>query len=450
MKLEGNGRTILIVEDDRTLARMLTDAIGAHGFDCAVAPDWQTAAAMLVDRSPVLTLLDVRLPDRDSLDAIEDVVEQCPVIVLTAYGTINQAVSAMRRGAFEYLTKPLDLRELELAISRALEVVSLRRSYDFVRTQLHPASGGLMIGRSRAFRETLHLVESVAQTDCTVLIQGESGVGKELVAQSIHQLSNRSAGNFVPVDCSTLQENLFESEVFGHERGAFTGADRRKEGLIEVAENGTAFFDEIGELTPGLQAKMLRLLETGRFRRLGGTADHSSSARFVAATNRDLAIAAQGGKYRSDLYYRLAAFVIEVPPLRARRDDIPLLATHFLKRRNFLRNVDKQLSPEAIDRLVDYDWPGNIRELRNIVERAILISGNAPEIRSRHIALDSHAPPPDGHEIPWATEPTLEQLKQSYVGYLMKKYEGKRAQVSRALGISERNTYRLIKRYGLS
>ncbi len=447
--LEGNGRTILIVEDDRTLARMLVDVLSAQGFVCAVATDWQNASVMLTERSPALTLLDMRLPDRETLDCIEEIAEQCPVIVLTAYGTIHQAVSAMRLGAFEYLTKPPDLRELELAIARALEAAALKRSYAFCRSQLNPTIGGLMVGQSPAFREVVRLVESVAQTDCTVLVQGESGVGKELVAQGLHQLSGRAGGNFVPVDCATLQENLFESEVFGHERGAFTGADRRKEGLIEVAENGTAFFDEIGELTPGLQAKMLRLLETGRFRRLGGTVDHGANARFVAATNRDLAEASQDGAFRSDLYYRLAAFVIEVPPLRARLEDIPILATLFLERRGFLRNVEKHFSQGAMDRLVQYDWPGNIRELRNIVERAILISGNASEIRARHIALEVTLGSRPSPEQFVTDEPSLEELKRSYLARLLERHGGHRAQIAKILGISERNTYRLIKRYGL-
>ena len=377
MTLEGKGRSIMIVEDDRTLARLIADSLERLGFSAHTAHCWSDARQMLARQTPILALLDIRLPDVGGLECIDELTDHCPVIVLTAYGTIHDAVAAMRKGAVEYMTKPVAPDKLELAIDRALETISLRRGYEFCRAQLHPAIGKIMIGQSSAFRNVLRLVESVADTDCTVLIQGESGVGKELVAQCVHQLSQRVGSHFVPVDCATLQENLFESELFGHERGAFTGADRRKEGLIEVAESGTLFFDEIGELSASLQAKMLRLLETNRYRRLGGTVDFKTDARFVAATNRDLEATSREGEFRLDLYYRLAAFVIHVPPLRARREDIPLLAVHFLERRNFLRNADKYFSASAIERLVAYDWPGNIRELRNIVERAILTSGTS-------------------------------------------------------------------------
>ena len=449
MRLTGNGRSILIIEDDRTLARLMADSLSRLGFEPHFSASWAEARQALAEKSPVLALLDIRLPDIGGLDCIEELTDHCPVIVLTAYGTIHDAVAAMRKGAVEYLPKPVDPEKLELAIARALDTISLRRGYEFCRAQLHPAIGKIMIGRSPAFLEMLRGIESVASTDCTVLVQGESGVGKELVAQSIHQLSPRASGNFVPVDCSTLQENLFESEVFGHERGAFTGADRRKEGLIEVAEQGTAFFDEIGELPAPLQAKMLRLLETNRFRRLGGTSDLETSARFVAASNRDLAQTSKDGRFRHDLYYRLAAFVIHVPTLRKRREDIPLLAEHFLERRNFLRQTEKSFSPAAIDRLVDYDWPGNIRELRNIVERALLVSGSAPEIQPRHLALQAESRSDGGVGALLEQEPTLEQVKELYLKQLLERYQGHRAKIAEILGISERNTYRLLKRYHL-
>jgi DNA-binding NtrC family response regulator len=448
--LQGNDRSILVIEDDRTLARLIVDTLARVGFATACAHSWGEAREALRRHSPALALLDMRLPDAEGLDCIEELAEHCPVIVLTAYGTIHDAVRAMRKGAVEYLTKPLDADKLELAITRALQVMSLRRSYEFCRAQLHPAIGQIMIGRSPAFQEVLRQVESVADTDRTVLIQGESGVGKELVAQSLHQLSSRASHNFVAVDCSTLQGNLFESELFGHERGAFTGAERRKEGLIEVAEHGTAFFDEIGELPAALQPKMLRLLEANRFRRVGGTVDHKTDARFVAASNRDLAEISKEGHFRRDLYYRLAAFVIHVPPLRARRDDIPLIAEHFLEKRNFLRQTQKHFGAAAIECLVDYPWPGNIRELRNIVERAILVSGSAPEIQPRHLALDRAAAGSGDSEHLLDGEPTLEEVKRMYVAQLVESHKGHRAKIAEILGISERNTYRLLKRYGLS
>ncbi|MCB1832811.1 MAG: sigma-54-dependent Fis family transcriptional regulator [Geminicoccaceae bacterium] len=450
MRETGNGRRVMIVEDDAVLSRLIGRSLEQLGFVTAIAPSWAMAQQALSGASPALAILDVNLPDARGIDCIEVLSEHCPVIVLTAYGTIHEAVNAMRMGAVEYLTKPFDPEKLEIAIDRALEHVSLKRSLEFTRSKLNPSIAHSMVGRSAAFVAMLHEIEQVADTGCTVLIDGESGVGKELVAQSVHQLSGRATQNFVPVDCSTLQENLFESEVFGHERGAFTGADRRKDGLIEVAEGGTVFFDEIGELGAGLQAKMLRLIETGRYRRLGGTADLGADARFVAATNRDLKSFSEAGKFRRDLYFRLAAFVIHVPPLRNRTDDIPLLAEHFLENRAFLRQVHKRFNAGALAALVAHDWPGNVRELRNVVERAIIVSGNAREITARHLSLETGTPGSLPHTDFWRDEPTLEELKRDYLVHLMEKHDGHRGRVAAILGISERNTYRLIKRYEIN
>ena len=247
-----------------------------------------------------------------------------------------------------------------------------------------------------------------------------------------------------------MQENLFESELFGHERGAFTGADKKKEGLIEVAENGTVFLDEIGEITPSIQAKLLRVLETGKFRRLGGTRDLTSNVRFVAATNRSLKEMSDNGEFRSDLYYRLSAFCIDVPPLRDRRDDIKPIAQYFLETRKFLRNVKKEFSPKTLKALTGYSWPGNIRELRNVIERAILVSGKSSRINTEHISLqDSSRGGSSAVDFSFDHEPTLEEFRNYYLEYLLKSHSGNRHEVARALGMSERNTYRLIKKLGL-
>lgn len=447
-------KRILLIEDDRTLSRLVGEQLGAMGYSVTNAYNWAEGKAALVKQDPSLAILDMRLPDAEGLACLSELSAQCPVIVLTAYSSIRQAVAAMRAGASEYLAKPVNPAELELAVTRALEADSLRRSYEYVRSQLTPSVSKLMVGSSRAFKELVRLIELIAPSEATVLIEGESGVGKELVAQSIHQLSRRASRNFVPVDCCTLQESLFESELFGHERGAFTGADSRKQGLIEVAERGTLFLDEIGELPATMQAKLLRLLETGEFRRLGGTQGLASDCRFVAATNRDLAAFSQAGGFRRDLYYRLAAVVVRVPSLRERREDIPLIAEHFLRSRSFKRQVEKQLSEAAVAAISAYDWPGNIRELRNVIERALLVSGDAPCIDVEHLGFGPTSPSgektvADEFALSFAHQPTLEEIKRNYLARLLREFGGHRARIASVLGISERNTYRLIKKYRL-
>jgi DNA-binding NtrC family response regulator len=443
------GKRILLIEDDRTLSRLLAEQLTAMGHEVATAQRWGEAKSALISIDPSLAILDIRLPDADGIQCLPELAAECPVIVLTAYGTIKDAVKAMRAGAIEYLVKPVNPAELDLAVCRAIETTSLRRSNEYFRNQLRPGIRELMVGESQAFRKLVRMIELVAPGDTTVLVQGETGVGKELVARSIHQLSPRAERNFVPVDCCTLQENLFESELFGHEKGAFTGADRRKLGLIEIAEGGTVFIDEIGEISPVLQAKLLRVLETGEFRRLGGTQTLSSDARFVVATNRDLKQLSEGARFRFDLYYRLAAVVITVPTLRERREDIPVLADHFLQTRTFLRQATKRFGRDSFQALTEHSWPGNIRELRNVVERAVLISGEQTTIRAHHLGIPLVRQRQLSVELRFDHEPTLDEVKQAYLAQLLAQHHGHRAKIASILGISERNTYRLIKKIGL-
>lgn len=447
-------KRILVIEDDKTLCRLVSEQLQAMGYIVASAHSWADAKATLEGVDPSLALLDIRLPDADGLRCLPELSVQCPVIVLTAFGSIKHAVEAMRLGAAEYLAKPVNPAELELAVTRTLSADSLRRQYEYCRNQLAPAIANNMVGSSQAFRELVRMIELVAPSDATVLIEGESGVGKELVARAIHHMSSRAQGTFVPVDCCTLQENLFESELFGHEKGSFTGADKRKQGLIEVAEGGTVFLDEIGELPASLQSKLLRLLETGEFRRLGGTQGLASDSRFVAATNRDLRSFSAEGHFRRDLYYRLATVVIRVPALRERREDIPALVERFMAHRTFQRGTQKQLTDAALQALTHYDWPGNIRELRNVIERALLVSGQRPTIELEDLALPVTVVQPRVEtrnsccELSFEREPTLEEIKEKYLSYLIARHRGHRGRIASILGVSERNTYRMVKKFG--
>ncbi|QTD45110.1 sigma-54-dependent transcriptional regulator [Ottowia testudinis] len=449
--------SVLVVEDDPTLNGLLVKELRKAGYELASASSWREARERIATFAPNLVLLDVNLPDASGFGPLSEIAGTRPVVMLTAYGSVNQAVEAMRLGAADYLVKPVNLDELELVIRGALERSRLQAQRALARGD----AGLAMLGESAAMQQLRHTIREVALSDVTVLIQGESGSGKELVAQALHGASRRRSEAFVAVDCCTLQESLFESELFGHERGAFTGADRRKAGLIEAAAHGTLFLDEIGEAGPAIQAKLLRVLETGRFRHVGATTDLRSDARIVAATNRDLRQRAQGGQFREDLYYRLSAFVIHVPPLRERRDDIALLAAHFIGGRRQAQGLaPAQLSADALQRLAAYHWPGNVRELRNIIERALILLGPGDTIGAAHIGqLDPGGAPGTAPAAPPAArsasdsltlqgEPTLESIEREYLASLLKKYDGNRRKVAEVMGVSERTAYRMMDRHG--
>ncbi len=443
-------KDILIIEDDKTLNALMARQVKEMGYPVKSALNWTTAKDYLSANEPALILLDCRLPDIDGHNVILEVANQYPVIVLTAYGSVQNAVRAMKAGAAEYLTKPVNFDELELIVKRTLETEALRKEHQFYRRQIRALGETCMVGHSKALAHVNTLIDAVAPSDVTVLIEGESGVGKELVANEIHQRSARADQNFIEIDCCTLHHSLFESELFGHERGAFTGADRRKPGLIEGAEGGTLFLDEIGELDLTLQAKLLRVLESGFFRRLGGTKDLRANVRIVAATNRNLEQMSREGKFRRDLYYRLSSFLVQVPPLRERREDVAELVEHFIHHLDIPLRVKKTVSTAAMKQLVAYDWPGNVRELRNIVERAIILSGGGHEIRPEHLAFGaSEARASTGTSLTFAHDPSLEEIEQRYLEKMLDKHSGHRAIVAKVLGVSERNLYRLIRKYGL-
>lgn len=441
--------TLLVIEDDLVLNRLLVDELNQSGFDTHGSHNWAGGKAAIDRLAPELVLLDVNLPDAHGLDILAEIGESRPVVILTATASVHQAVEAMRLGAADYLAKPVNLNELEIIIRRVLKNRQIYAEHEYRRSEETTRLGG-MLGDSSAMTELRRLIDAVAQTDVTVLIQGESGAGKELVAHAVHHASPRREGAFVAVDCCSLQDTLFESELFGHEKGSFTGADRRKSGLIEAAEGGTLFLDEIDDIGPSIQAKLLRVLETGRFRRVGATSDLRADARIVAATNRDLAALVRAGTFRADLYYRLDAFMLTVPSLRQRRDDIPILAKFFLSKRS--PGGQRHFHPDAIHCLTEYEWPGNVRELRNVIERALIVAGNAQEIMPAHLlglspAMSSGVP--HGNFPSFGEEPTLAHIEYEYMAWLLDKYQGNRRVVAEKLGVSERTCYRMMDRYKL-
>lgn len=444
---------VLVIDDDMTLNRLMVGQLNRMGHAATGVHSWAAAQVYLQQHDPHLILLDCQLPDANGREVLPQLVADYPVIIMTAYGSVKDAVVSMQAGAAEYLLKPVNLDELQLVIRRVLDTHNMQKEFRYLKEQEQKRKS-FMVGQSAALKEVEHMIDAVAPSMMTVLIQGESGVGKELVAREVHERSQVAGHSFVALDCCTMQESLFESELFGHEKGAFTGADRQKKGLIESAEGGTLFLDEIGEISPTIQAKLLRVLETGRFRRLGGTRDLTANVRVVAATNRDLLVMSQEGSFRADLFYRLNAFTIYVPPLRKRRDDIPALVQHFINNHDFSRRVNKHLAGDALDKLLTYPWPGNIRELKNMVERAIILSGDAARILPQHIALQDNSSSAivstgssKGIHLNFEQEPTLEDLERHYLELLLEKFSGHRGKVARTLGISERNVYRLLKKH---
>ncbi len=437
-------KTLLVVDDDAVFNGLLRRQIESMGFACVGAGSWAEAQQKLGEIEPDAIILDFRLPDSDATRILAEIRNQYPVIVLTGYGSIPNAVNAIREGAADFLTKPVNVDELEMTVRHVLETAELRESNQFYRTQLAAHRPGPMVYDSPAMREVQAMVDAVGPTDTTVLILGESGTGKELVARAIHERSPRAQRELVAIDGSGLQENLFESELFGHERGAFTGADRQKKGLIEEAAGSTLFLDEIGDIGAAIQAKLLRVMETSTFRRLGGNKTLSADARFVAATNRDIEAMGRSGSFRSDLYFRLSRFVITVPALRSRREDIEPLARHFLGA--LTRTAPMALAADGLKLLLAYDWPGNVRELRNAIERAVILARPGSQVRAEHLAFIPRAQAGET-VLRFGQEPTLEDIEREYLRQVMARQGGNRQKTAAVLGISERHVYRLIEKY---
>lgn len=371
--------TILIVDDEKNYLIVLEALLSDAGYEVLTADNANMALEMVRSHDLDLVITDMRMPGLDGMEFLAQLhIQQpeLPVIMMTAYATVEKAVEAMKRGAFDYITKPFKNEELKLTIRKAIEMHRLVRDNRLLSQELQQRfSFGNIVGQSKAMRKVYGLIEKVAQTRATILITGESGTGKELIARAIHFNSPRREKPFISVSCSALPESLLESELFGHERGAFTGAYALRKGRFELADGGTLFLDEVGEMSPALQVKLLRVLQEMDFERVGGTRTIHVDARVVAATNRDLRCDVEQGRFREDLYYRLRVVQIEVPPLRERRDDIPLLVHHFLGKAAEANRVSvKRVSEQALNLLYQYEWTGNVRELENVVERAVILS----------------------------------------------------------------------------
>jgi DNA-binding NtrC family response regulator len=393
---------ILLVEDKDSLRAMLKLALESQDHVVVEARDQEEAVAALASSQPALVLSDLRLPKGDGmgvLRAVKELDSELPVIVMTAHGSIQDAVDAMKQGALDFLAKPVDPDHLLLLVSRALEQRRLLSEYRLLKEEAAARRGGpSIIGDAPALRQVLNAIDRAAGTDTTVLLEGESGTGKELCARALHNASPRANGPFVAINCAAIPENLLEAELFGFERGAFTGATQRKIGKFEMAQRGTIFLDEIGEMPLALQAKMLRAIETKRIERLGGNTSIQVDVRIVAATNRLLRQAVALRQFREDLYFRLSVFPVVIPPLRDRKEDIPKLANHFVER--VARDVGKKLTltPDALAMLVEYPWPGNVRELQNAIERAVILA-DGDRLWPRHLHLS--APQGAAPEDPW-------------------------------------------------
>jgi two-component system, NtrC family, response regulator AtoC len=442
---------ILVLDDDALIRTVLSDRLERAGHTVRVAGSIAEVRALLRTGVPDLALLDMKLPDGEGTDLLPELVGELdvPVIMMTAHATVASAVTALKQGARDLLEKPISYERLDASVGAALEVTALRREVRVLREQ--GRSDGVIVGTSTAMQELFRMVERVAPAEnTTVLIEGETGTGKGVIARLIHRLSPRAQQPFVNVTCTSLAETIMESELFGHEKGAFTDARTMKRGLVELADHGTLFLDEIGELSPRLQGKLLQFIEDRTFRRVGGTRDLSVDTRLVTATNRDLEADVKAGTFRADLFYRLRVVPLHLPPLRERASDVPDLARHFLTA--YSRDLGKHVrkfAPAALELLRDYHWPGNVRELRNVIERSVLLADGdtltvdalPPEVRSPRRTNGSPIEiGPDGLDI--------EALERTLLREALRRAEGNRTTAGRLLGLSRHQIRNRLKKYG--
>ncbi len=445
-------RVVLVDDEVRSRAAM-AQTLERWGFEVAEAGDGAAALSLVRSLRPAVVLSDLFMPGHDGRWLLEEGLAEADdtaFVIVSGRAGITEAVEVMKAGAFDFLPKPVDLRRLRLTLERAVDRRQSRREVERLRRELRDSGGEhALLGEAPAMGELRALIERVGPADSSAIVTGESGVGKELVARAIAANSRRPGGPFVAINCAAVPASLLESEFFGHERGAFTGADSRKLGSFDLADGGTLFLDEIGELPVDLQAKLLRALEEHRFRRLGGAEEVRVDVRVLAATNRDLAAAVSEGRFRLDLLYRLNVITVHVPPLRERGDDVLLLAQHFLD--DYRRRMGKRpatLAADARAALCAYRWPGNVRELRNVMERAaILVDGDV--VRRRDLPDELAGGAGEG-PLALPAEATLEQVEQTYILSMLRRCGGNQTKAAQRLGISARTLYNRLRRWGLS
>lgn len=443
--------TILIVDDEKNTREGLKKGLLHNKYKMLLAKDAYSALEVFKEERIDIMLADLKMPGMDGIELmqkVKQISQDTITVILTAYGTIETAVNAMRQGAYDFITKPVNLDELDILIKRALSTRRLEKENILLKEQLNKRYGfENIIGNTYEIKQIFEIIRMVAPTKATVLITGESGTGKELIAYAIHSNSSRNAGPFVDLHCASLTETLLESELFGHEKGAFTGAIQTKPGRFELANNGTLFLDEVGEMNMTTQVKLLRILETQRFQRVGGTKNVKVDVRLIVATNADLEGKIKEGKFRDDLYYRLKVVSIKVPPLRNRREDIPLLIGAFLKEFNkehkkHITNVE----PETLKRLMDYTWPGNIRELRNLLESIVILS------KKKEITLDDLPNYIREGLTPAAVfreAGKIEDAEKALIIEALRKTGNNKTSAAQRLGISRRTLHRKLKEYDI-
>lgn len=442
--------SILIVDDEKNMRFVVGRALASAGHQVSEAASGEEALKAFEQSLPDLVILDQRMPGMDGITTLTEIKKQhpdLPVIMLTAHGNVESAVQAMKAGATDYLTKPFDVEELKLAVEKALKVSNLVRQVDYLRGELdrkYDTDG--IIGKSPRMQEVLKTIGRVAAADATVMIYGESGTGKELIARALHYRSSRRQGPFIQLSCAALPETLLESELFGYEKGAFTGAVSSKPGRFELADGGSLFLDEIGDISPTVQVKLLRVLEQRSFERLGSSKTINVDVRLIGATNRDLPAMIKAGEFREDLYYRLNVIPIQMPPLRERQGDVKLLAEHFLAR----YAPGKKLSAEALQALEAYSWPGNVRELQNTIERITILSpGNVIELEDLPAEVRRGAPlPTDAVRLP-PEGVALEAVERDLITQALERTGGNRTRAAELLGISRHTLLYRMEKYGL-
>ena len=444
---------LLIVDDDAESRAGLAELLRGWGYDVDEASDGKEGLERALHSQPRLIIADLVMPGMDGLELLSRVRDELPatsIILLSGHATVDSAVAAMKEGAYDYITKPIDVRRVRVVIEKALEQSRALREVTLLRRQVHPGQGfGPLLGKSPAMQEVFEQIEVAAPTVAPVLILGESGVGKELVARVIHQLSPRRSHAFVPVNCSAIPEGLLESELLGHEKGAFTGAVERRPGYFELADRGTIFLDEIAEISPGFQAKYLRVVQDGMVRRVGGRADIHVDVRILSATNKDPIRAIREGSFRDDLYYRLNVFTIQLPPLRQRREDIPLLAEAFVK--EFSAKYGKAvggIDDAGLARMADHEWPGNVRELRNCVERAV-VAATGTVIRADLLLCDASRAAGGGraHLVTLPVGTTVDETERELILRTLACVHNNKTRAAQILRISLKTLHNKLNRY---